>query len=115
MELIADETFGVETVTVAGVQKALDVCELADALYMAISSVPDGTDALHETQVIGKATAAVFVQYGFPEIAVPAAAYMFAARVVMRGLELKKAVSDVWSISAGPASPASTPDSTYSD
>jgi hypothetical protein len=115
MELVADDAFGLEAVTVAGVTKVLDVCGLADALYDAMNGVGDDLTAFKETQLAGAACAAVLVEYGFPDIPVPAAAFMFAARVCARGLELKKAVSDVWGSDGGPASHDSTADSTSAD
>jgi hypothetical protein len=116
MELIADDTFGLETVTVAGERKVVDVCGLADALYDAMQAVvPDDVTSFKETQIAGQAAADVFVRYGFPAVPVPAAAYMFAARVCVRAADLKKAVGDVWRSSAEPASPEPTPDSTSGD
>jgi hypothetical protein len=112
MELIVEEEFGLETVTVGGKSLAVDVCKLADELYDALSAVPEGTEAVKETQLAGAAAAAVFEKWGWPAIGIPAAAYKFAVRVCVRALELKKSVGDVWRSLDGPASPEPIPDST---
>lgn len=105
MAIVADMEFGVDEVTVGDVTQMLDVCGLADDLFSAVKSVPDGLNQLEEITVHGKAVNAVLVSYGFPPIPVPVAAWKFAERILRTAIDLKKKACGIQDSDDGLESP----------
>jgi hypothetical protein len=129
MSLKADETFGIEPVTMGATTKDIDVGELADALSDALDAAakadgpppggpaavdgaggPPGESVSGHLARDGKVVNGVLERFGFPPIARPLAAVNFARAVVARFVEQKKTAYGVGGSDDGPGSPDSYQD-----
>ena len=106
----SDETFGIEAVTVGDVTVELDIGELSEAFYDAVTQIPDDTPPSKEMGLLHKPINDVLAKFGFPPIKGQTAAYKFAQEIMKRAFDLKKEACDVWRSEDEPASPHSIPD-----
>ena len=112
MGLTADTAFGVEPIKVGTFEVPVDMCSLADMFYDALANQEKDETGFKEMLISKVSINNVLSKIGFPHFECSAAACKFANEVMLRALELKKAVGDVLAFAVEPASPDFTQDST---